>query len=98
MNLLSLRQKVTAANIANVDTPGYKTKDVTFQDLLTVADSTVRPEVTEVDGLVPKSDGNNVSLDREAQNLAENALRFSAAAQFLQTQIGLTRKALAESR
>ena len=28
MTLLSTRQKLVASNIANVDTPGYKTKDV----------------------------------------------------------------------
>ena len=31
MDLLSARQKLVASNIANVDTPGYKTKDIDFQ-------------------------------------------------------------------
>ena len=31
MDLLSSRQKLVASNIANVDTPGYKTKDIDFQ-------------------------------------------------------------------
>jgi flagellar basal-body rod protein FlgB len=31
MDLLSARQKVVASNIANADTPGYKTKDIDFQ-------------------------------------------------------------------
>jgi len=31
---LSLRQKVTANNIANVDTPGYKAQQVKFEDQL----------------------------------------------------------------
>ena len=31
MNLLSARQKLVASNIANADTPGYKTKDIDFQ-------------------------------------------------------------------
>ena len=30
MDLLSARQKLVAANLANADTPGYKTKDVDF--------------------------------------------------------------------
>jgi flagellar basal-body rod protein FlgB len=31
MNLLSARQKLVASNIANTDTPGYKTKDIDFR-------------------------------------------------------------------
>ena len=31
MSLLSTRQKLVASNIANVDTPGYKTRDIDFQ-------------------------------------------------------------------
>ena len=31
MDLLSIRQKTVASNIANVDTPGYRTKDIDFQ-------------------------------------------------------------------
>ena len=31
MTLLAERQKLVAANIANADTPGYKTKDIDFQ-------------------------------------------------------------------
>jgi flagellar basal-body rod protein FlgB len=31
LNLLSARQKLVASNIANADTPGYRTKDIDFQ-------------------------------------------------------------------
>ena len=31
MDLLSTRQKLIVSNIANADTPGYKTRDVDFQ-------------------------------------------------------------------
>ena len=31
MDLLSARQKLVAGNLANADTPGYKTKDIDFQ-------------------------------------------------------------------
>ena len=54
MTRLSQRQQVVASNLANIDTPGFKTKDVSFhatmQELLS-ADSmslrTTRPEHTE---------------------------------------------------
>jgi Flagellar basal body protein len=99
MDLLSARQKLTASNIANADTPGFKTKDVDFEGELHSAASTgTAPRVSEVQGLPLKNDGNNISIDREARNLAENSLRFHIATQFLQSQIRLTRDAIQEGR
>jgi flagellar basal-body rod protein FlgB len=33
MDLLSTRQKIVASNIANADTPGFKTRDLDFRPL-----------------------------------------------------------------
>jgi flagellar basal-body rod protein FlgB len=96
MTLLSARQQVTATNIANADTPGYKSRDISFREELN--DATGTPRSVEVAGLSVRNDGNNVSLDREARNLAENSLRFQIATQFVQHQIRLTRSALQEGR
>ena len=49
-----------------------------------------------VNDLAVKNDGNNVSLDREARLLAENALRFQVAAQLMKTQIAAVRSAIQE--
>ncbi len=87
MTLLADRQKLVAANIANADTPGYKTKDIDFQAELQNALAGSPPNVEEVQGLTVKNDGNNVSLDREARLLAENAIRFSVASNLLRGQI-----------
>ena len=73
MDLLSARQKLVAGNIANVDTPGYRTQDIDFQTEFQNAAGL--PHAIQVDGLQVKNDGNNVSLDRESRLLAENALR-----------------------
>lgn len=35
LNASSLRQKTISNNIANVDTPGYKTMDISFDEILT---------------------------------------------------------------
>jgi len=75
MDLLAARQKLVASNIANVDTPGYKTRDIDFHREFMRAAANSRPEVVEVRGLPSKNDGNNVDVDREARLLAENALR-----------------------
>lgn len=101
MDVVSAKQKVTASNIANVDTPGYKTKDIDFTSALSDAAGANRSPLTttaDVANLPGKPDGNNVSLDREARNLAENALRFHIAGQMMQNQIRVTRLALQEIR
>lgn len=96
MDLLSARQKLVTSNIANADTPGYKTADVDFQsNFQSLLDGgTVRP--TQVGGLATRNDGNNVDLDREARLLAENALRFSVASSLMRSQLKIVKDAIKE--
>jgi len=98
MDLLSARQKLVASNIANVDTPGYKAKDLDFQfEFMSLTQGTA-PNVIEAPGLALKSDGNNVSMDREARMLAENALRFNVASNLMKTQFKLLESAIKEGQ
>jgi len=94
MDLLSARQKVVASNIANADTPGYKTKDIDFQSELRAVLGGGSPQVIEVDGLETKNDGNNVSVDRESRLLTENDMRFNLASNLLRSEIQSIRTAL----
>ena len=94
MDLLSARQKLVASNIANVDTPGYKTRDIDFQFEFMSLTQGATPTVVEAPGLVTKSDGNNVSMDREARLLAENALRFNLASNLMKAQLKLDSTAI----
>jgi len=96
MDVLSARQRLVASNIANADTPGYRTVDLDFQGEL--SNATSAPQVVEVSGLEVRTDGNNVSVDREARLLSENALRFQAASNLLKGQIRLVRSAIQEGR
>jgi len=97
MDLLSARQKLVASNVANADTPGYRTQDIDFQSEFVNAMGGP-PRVTEVGDLPVKNDGNNVSLDREARLLAENALRFQVASQLMKSQIRSVRSAIQEGK
>lgn len=93
MDLLSARQKLVASNIANADTPGYRTKDLDFQSAFRSAlGATAQP--VEVAGLAVRNDGNNVNIDREARLLAENGMRFNLASNLLRAQIQAIRAAL----
>jgi len=94
MDLLSARQKLVASNIANADTPGYKTKDIDFQGEFRSAVHGVSPEPIEVSGLETKNDGNNVSVDRESRLLSENDIRFNLASNLLRSQIQAIRAAI----
>ena len=93
MDLLSARQKLVASNVANADTPGYRTQDIDFQSEFLNATGGA-PHATAVTDLPVRNDGNNVSLDREARLLAENALRFQVASQLMKMNISLVRSAI----
>lgn len=74
--------KLTAANMANLDTPGYRTQGFDFEAEMHKALGTLdgfNPQpvhVQDVEGLISRPDGNNVSMDREGLHLAEAQLKF----------------------
>ena len=98
MTLLSDRQKLVASNIANVDTPGYKTRDINFRTEFENLLGEQNPTVIEPENLPVKADGNNVNLDREARLLAENALRFSIASNFARSELSSVRSAIQDGK
>jgi flagellar basal-body rod protein FlgB len=88
LNVTVQRHKLVVANMANVDTPGYHTKDLDFRgELQRVSasdDEETAPLVRSVRGLLERPDGNNVSLDREGLLLAETQMEFGLGIQLLQ--------------
>ena len=98
MDLLSTRQKLVASNIANADTPGYKTQDIDFQFEFMSLVNGQQPQTIQPDGLDQKSDGNNVNMDREARMLAENAMRFNVASTLVRDQFKQIHEAIEEGK
>jgi flagellar basal-body rod protein FlgB len=96
MDLLSARQKLVVSNIANADTPGYKTRDIDFQSEFRNAIDPSNPQPAEIAGLKTKNDGNNVNIDRESRLLSENDLRFSVASTLLRSRLKILRSAIEE--
>lgn len=89
----SLRQEALAQNLANIDTPNYRRRDVDFHSALQAAMPAGRdalaaaPIAATVDGAAPmRADGNTVDVDAESANLAQNALEYEALAQVLRTR------------
>jgi len=83
LDLATSQVKLTAANMANIDTPGYRALGMDFEDEMRQAISGVEDgtpskavDVQLEDGLIARPDGNNVSMDREGLNLAEAQLKF----------------------
>ena len=82
LDLAVSETKVTAANMANIDTPGYRTQGFDFEAEMRKALATFDSRkafplhIQDVDGMISRPDGNNVSMDREGLNMAEAQLKF----------------------
>ena len=104
LDLTSDEMKLTASNMANIDTPGYKTQGFDFGQELTrqlggSADGQQQPgQVVDVDGLVARPDGNNVSMDREGIQLAKLQLQFRMGTELLKHEFSTVMSAIHEGR
>jgi flagellar basal-body rod protein FlgB len=83
LDLAAAQLKATATNMANVDTPGFHTVGFDFEAEMrqalsgeSPATGSVAPQLQEVNGLLARPDGNNVSMDREGLAMAEAQLKF----------------------
>ena len=93
LDLATSETKLTAENMANVDTPGYKARALDFEAEMRAAMAGVEGSrsaqplhVKLEDGLIARPDGNNVSIDRESLNLAEAQLKFKTGVAVLRQQ------------
>jgi flagellar basal-body rod protein FlgB len=93
--------KLTAQNMANIDTPGYRAVGIDFETEIRAAlsgpaagVSARSPQVRLEDGLVARPDGNNVSMDREGLNLAEAQLKYRTGVALLRQQYQMTLDAI----
>jgi flagellar basal-body rod protein FlgB len=104
------RHNLLTANLAHVDTPGYKPLDLertnaagsSFEGELHAALATTNPGhigphaaangesfkvVTDASAQATGTDGNAVSLDREAVKIATNQLRYDTLASLVQNEL-----------
>lgn len=85
------RHSLVSSNLANIDTPGYRTRDVDFAAELRRATgglqyASLQPMARPVEGLLERPDGNNVSLERESLLLARTQLGFNTGVQLLRAE------------
>ena len=93
--------RVVSQNIANVNTPGFKTKRLEFEKLLEQlheqsagGNQANELPITEVEGLPERVDGNNVNLEKEVAALKKNAMAFQAYSHLLASRVSTMRRAI----
>ena len=107
LNASSLRSKVSANNIANINTKGYKRSYVTFEDslknsmgsdqLLTTDERHIDLEgsgnikVMKDTATSMREDGNNVDIDSEMVNQAANNLMYNALITQVNNRMSITK-------
>ncbi|MBI4474540.1 MAG: flagellar basal body rod protein FlgB [Acidobacteria bacterium] len=102
----SKRQQALSANIANMDTPGYRARDYSFSQelnslgitatsgnhIVPVADQ-ASANVYEV-GTPEKPNGNTVNLERELTEITKNGLQYITLVQYLNQKLRTLRAAI----
>ena len=98
LDATSLRSQVTADNLANAMTPGYKARRVEFEGALAAAMRSGRPEsadVSVVDAGTPvREDGNSVLVEEETMQQMRTSLQYQALVEATAYKFGLLRSAI----
>lgn len=112
LDVQTRRSQVIASNIANADTPGYKARELQFNEFLREAAQNSRLPASKQTGRVPGTemkvveqeaevigmDGNTVDTGREMAEMAQAGSSFNFGAKMLQARFRLLRAAIREGR
>jgi len=96
------RHELIANNVANIATPGFKAKDLSekdFNSALANSDLRSRKAFKVIDSLdvdPTRTDGNNVSIEREMSKMSSNAIRHNVMISLLKKQMRSIEMALRE--
>lgn len=104
------RQKVLSSNLANVDTPGFRARDMSFEPAqlhdaplkttsakhiaIPAAEDSVR--TFEVETTAVKANGNSVDLDRELSAAVKNGVQYLTLVQFVNQKLRTIRSGISE--
>lgn len=93
--------RVISQNLANVNTPNYQTRQLSFEQFLhnverakPALNKPVRYEVGMTEGLAERADGNNVDLDSELANIKRNDLIFQTLTQLMGSKMDMLKLAI----
>ena len=103
------RHKVIASNVANIDTPGFRAKDLRFSNIfseeileltgtherhISSESEKFKKNKTTLENDLIWADRNNVELDIEMAKMTENALLNEAGIKLLSTKIRMFKDAV----
>ncbi len=107
LDALWLKQKVISNNLANIDTPGYKSSSVEFEDILrnTLALSSsqngllqklsaLQPKIIQDTSTQMRQDGNNVDVDEQNIELTRAQIQYEYMSRVLSEDISRMKYAI----
>lgn len=95
LDATDLRSKTIANNIANINTPEYKRKYVTFEETLNNSMENEPKIEVKMDKISKmREDGNNVELENEKVNQAATTLQYNALVSLTNTKLAMTKSVI----
>jgi len=117
LDFAARKQRAITSNLANAETPGYRAKEVNFEDVLAEeSQSSEELKTTRSNHLPGKpilhrtqavespvgdtlgNDGNDVDMEKEITQLAENVLGFGVMGRLLQGKLQILKQGIKEGR
>jgi flagellar basal-body rod protein FlgB len=101
LNIRAFYHRILATNIANVETPGYKEKQIDF--MAELEKTGVRTENITVSEKMESEgyhsiDGNTVNIEDQMVKLAENSMMFSSFVKLISKKLSMMKYAINEGR
>jgi len=101
LNIRAHYHKILAGNVANVETPHYKEKDIDFVrsldlNMKRIEDIEVK-EKAEQDGL-NTTDGNTVNMENQVVKMTENSLYFASLTKIMTKKFATMRYIITEGK
>ncbi len=102
LDIRAYYHRILASNIANVETPGFKEKDIDFRkelDSFTQEPANIQVKVkSTTDGGIASVDGNTVNMEDQIVKMTENTLMFNSLVQMINKKFSMIRYAINEGR
>ena len=94
LDATELRGRTIANNIANINTPNYKRRYVSFEESLKNEINNAKIEVKVDKDSIVREDGNNVDLENEKVNQAAASLQYNALVSLTNTKLAMTKSVI----
>ncbi|MBM7835422.1 flagellar basal body protein [Clostridium sardiniense] len=94
LDMAKLRGETISNNIANVNTPKYKRKYVTFEESLNDKSNENKIKIKEDKSTSMRADGNNVDLESEKVDQAANTLMYNSLISITNIKLAMAKSAI----